>query len=319
MKIINQILIVIIFLALIFVIKTDYKSMYSKTLSYLQSEIGSYSDIKSKVGNIVDTIGTVNNIGNNDTTTNKPATGIIETPGALVVPDNYLTYNTKNINLSSKNVIDITNRARALNGNLSALKENSKLDFSAEKKLQDMFAKQYFEHTSPSGVGVSDLGAQVGYEYIIIGENLALGNFKDDQSLVDAWMASPGHRANILNKRYTEIGVSVGKGTYNGKSVWMAVQHFGLPKSACPAIDEVLKGIIDLDQKNIKQMESDLAAKRAMIDSGAVSKDGMTTNNQIDSYNILVAEYNKLILNIKTKINKYNQEVRDFNSCIAGV
>lgn len=318
MKIINQILIVIIFLALIFVIKNDYNSMYSKTLSYLQSQIGSYSDIKSKMGDIVDRVGTVNNIGINNTT-NKTATSIIETPGALVVPDNYLTYNTKNINLSSKNVIDITNQARASNGNLPALKENSKLDFSAEKKLQDMFVKQYFEHTSPSGVGVSDLGAQVGYEYIIIGENLALGNFKDDQSLVDAWMASPGHRANILNKRYTEIGVSVGKGTYNGKSVWMAVQHFGLPKSACPAIDEVLKGIIDLDQKNIKQMERDLATKRAMIDSGAVSPDGMTTNNQIDSYNALVAEYNKLILNIKTKINKYNQEVRDFNSCIAGV
>ena len=217
----------------------------------------------------------------------------MQTPGALVVPDSFLTYDTKSINLSSKDIIDITNKQRTLNGNLPILKENSKLDFSAEKKLQDMFVKGYFEHTSPDGVGVGDLADQIDYEYIVIGENLALGNFKNDQALVDAWMASPGHRANILNKRYIDIGVSVGKGIYNGKSVWMAVQHFGLPKSACPSIDQVLKGVIDLDQKDIKAMEIDMASRRAIIDSEIAKKEGVMTNSQIDNYNTLVKEYNK--------------------------
>jgi len=311
MKITNQILIAVIFIALVFAIKSDYKSVPSKVLSYLTGEINRSSSLyKEKVGDVINSINKVD-----DTSENVKA---VETPGALVVSNDYLTSNLKNIKLSTKGVIDITNKYRAQNGNLVALKENSKLDFSAEKKLQDMFMKQYFEHSSPQGVGVGDLGEQVGYEYIIIGENLALGNFKDDQALVDAWMASPGHKANILNNRYTEIGVAVGKGTYEGKSVWMAVQHFALPKSACPSIDEVLRGIIGIDQKSIKTMETDLAARRGKIESGVVSE-GLTTNEQINKYNELVNDYNKLISGIKEKISKYNEEVRDFNKCIEGV
>lgn len=305
MKTINQIITVIIFLGLIFIFKDDFTPLYSKAVSYIQNGITHYtsiykSDYKDKVD---EALGSINKV---------------ETPGALVVTDNYITTNTKSINLSIKGVIDATNVARASNGGLSPLKENPKLDFSAEKKLQDMFQKGYFEHISPDGVGVGDLGTLVSYEYIIIGENLALGNFKNDQALVDAWMASPGHKANILNKRYIDIGVAVGKGLYKGENVWMAIQHFALPKSACPYIDEVLRGIIDIDQDKIKTMEGDLALKKTQIDSGAVY-DGQTTNGQIDSYNALVSDYNKIIVDIKEKINTYNKEVRSFNNCIGGV
>lgn len=309
MKTINSIIIAIIFLIAIFVVKTDYKSLYSKFLSSTMNSIDNTSTIakseyKDKLNGMMDSLG------------NKSTN--VQTPGALVVSDNLLTNNVSKINLSSKNIIDITNKYRKENGNLPPLTENTKLDFSAEKKLQDMFVKGYFEHVSPEGVGVGDLGNQVGYEYIIIGENLAMGNFKDDQALVDAWMNSPGHRANILNKRYTEIGVSVGKGNYNGKTIWMSVQHFALPKSACPAINDVLKGMIDFDQKKIKEMEGDLSSRKFKIESGQVSE-GMTTNGQIDIYNSLVKDYNSLILDIKEKINTYNEQVRNFNNCIEGI
>ena len=318
MRILNQIIFIFFVIALVFLIKSDYKSVPSTVLSYLQSEVGRSSSLyKDKVGNVIDNIKN-NNPNDNDDNTSEESNLIkkVETPGALTVSDNYLTNNTKNIKLSIKGVIDITNQYRSENGGLVALKENSKLDFSAEKKLQDMFVKGYFEHVSPDGVGVGDLGNQVSYEYIIIGENLALGNFKDYKALVDAWMASTGHRANILNKRYTEIGVAVGSGTYQGKNVWMAVQHFALPKSACPSIDGVLKGIIDLDQKNIKSTESDLSVKRARIESGAIYE-GMTTSDQINAYNSLVNDYNKMIVSIKEKIYKYNEQVKAFNLCIS--
>ena len=314
MKYTNQVIFIILLIIVVYVIGTDYKSIYSKSLSFIQGKSG-ITNIQSKLN---DAINSVNNTNTNNTTSSIDSTKTAVVPGALVVSDNYLTSNIKNIKLTKEKVIEITNKERSLNGNLPPLKENSKLDFSAEKKLQDMFVKGYFEHISPDGVGVADLGTQVGYEYIIIGENLALGNFKDDQSLVDAWMASPGHRANILNNKYSDIGVSVGKGTYKGNSVWMAVQHFALPKSACPTIDGVLRGVIDLEQNNIKQMEAGLASKKAIIDSGAISE-GTTTMGQINNYNSLVSDYNKLILDIKNKTNTYNSQVRDFNNCIASV
>lgn len=312
MRILNKIIIVIIFIAIIFVvIKDDYKVLYSKVVTYLKAGIDKTSIIyKDKIGEVSDIINN-NNIDQVDKKSQ------IETPGALLVSDNFLTNNIRNISLSKERVIIITNKARYDNGNLSALTTNTKLNFSAEKKLQDMFVKGYFEHISPDGVGVGDLGNQAGYEYIIIGENLALGNFKDDQALVDAWMASVGHRENILNKRYTEIGVSVGKGVYNGKNVWMGVQHFGLPKSACPAIDGVLKGIIAIDEREVKSMESDLSVRRQKIESGVVYE-GSTTAAQIEKYNSLVIEYNKFVINLKEKISVYNKQVHAFNDCISG-
>ena len=68
-----------------------------------------------------------------------------------------------------------------------------------------------------------------------------MGNFKNDQDLVSAWLNSPGHRANILNTRFTEIGTAVLKGFYEGREVWMAVQEFGLPLSSCPNPDSKVK------------------------------------------------------------------------------
>ncbi len=307
----NKIIFLLILIALFVFIKSDYKSIPSKVFSYLKSNIDKTKEIyNNKIGDSLNNITDTNNIDIDEVKK-------VVTPGVLKVSNEYLVNDAKNTKLTISGVINITNEYRKNLGELPALKENSKLNFSAEKKLQDMFMKGYFEHVSPSGVGVGDLGDQVSYEYIIIGENLAMGNFKDDRALVDAWMASAGHRANILNNRYTEIGVAVGKGQYGGKTVWMAVQHFALPKSSCPAIDDVLKGLISLEQEKIKSMEADLAKKKAVIESGAI-REGMTTNNQIDEYNALVTEYNKLIADIKIKINQYNTQVRDFNQCIAG-
>ena len=137
---------------------------------------------------------------------------------------------------------------------MPALLENTKLDQSAELKAQDMLKNQYFAHTSPSGMAVGNLAEKVGYEFIAIGENLALGNFENDEALVQAWMDSPGHRANILNSRYQEIGVAVLKGVFEGRTTWLAVQHFGLPLSVCPSPQEGVKLTIDANQNKIDEI-----------------------------------------------------------------
>ena len=89
--------------------------------------------------------------------------------------------NHQNSSLTVSGVIFFTNQNRKDNGNLRPLRENELLDRAAEAKLKDMFGKQYFEHESPAGKGPSDLAKAAGYRYILIGENLALGNFKDDE------------------------------------------------------------------------------------------------------------------------------------------
>lgn len=240
----------------------------------------------------------------------------VDTPGALRVVDILPTIKD-DTKLSKNGVILLTNKYRKENNNLPALVENQKLDLSAEKKLQDMFANQYFEHISPQGKGIGDLVDQTGYEYILIGENLAMGDFRDDQSLVDAWMGSIGHRANILNEHYTEIGVAVGKGNFEGKNIWIAVQHFGTPRSICPTIDQVLFGIIGLNQNQIREMEDDLILRLSMIDK-KVLYEGDTYYEQVNKYNNLVDIYNNLIIDIKQKIDNYNNQIRAFNLCISG-
>lgn len=237
---------------------------------------------------------------------------LIDTPGALRVANSVLSQDG---NLTREGIIEETNRNRHEVAGLLELKEHNDLDNSAQKKIEDMFNKQYFEHVSPSGVGVSDLADEQGYEFIIIGENLALGNFKNDEAVVTAWMNSPGHRANILNTKYTEIGVAVQKGIFEGKEVWLAVQHFGLPKDTCPSIDQILKTKIQLNQKKINAMQKDLATAKKNIDSGGVFG-GKTTQEQIDAYNVQVNIYNDLISQNKIDIDAYNKTVKAFNACV---
>jgi uncharacterized protein YkwD len=216
--------------------------------------------------------------------------------------------------LTKEGVISYTNQQRAGYG-LPALKESPNLDASAAVKARDMFANQYFEHTSPSGIGVKDLAENAGYEFIIIGENLAMGNFESDQALVDAWMNSPGHRENILNPNYTDIGVWVEKGTFEGKTTWMAVQHFGEPLSACPQPKEALKNQIDTNKNQIDQLKISLDSLEQELQS--LRGDRQTYNQKVQEYNDFVSQYNNLISQTKALVNQYNSQVNSFNDCVS--
>ena len=283
-----QLFIILIILSIIFILKDEFFLYYIKNISPVLDKIN------------------ISNLDTEKILENKIKT---ELPGPLRAIDTLINISKNNkIILSKDKIIEITNQKRIENGDLPILNENEKLNFTAEKKLQDMFTKQYFEHVSPSGVGVSNLADQASYEYILIGENLALGNFESEQALVDAWMASPGHRENILNDKYTEIGVAIGKGQFEGKNVWLAVQHFALPKSACPKIDEVEGEIIKYLQNEAKELVLDLNTRLKNINRGVIY-DGMTVNEQIDLYNSKVISYNELIKETKIKISEYNEQV----------
>ena len=179
-----------------------------------------------------------------------------------------------------------------------------------------MFKNQYFEHISPSGVDPGKLVKSFGYEYVVSGENLILGNFKDEAELVQAWMNSPGHRANILNSRFVDIGVAVVKGTYKGEEVWIGVQEFGLPLSSCQSPDKAMKAEIDANLLQLNDLSEKISAKKAQIDS--TDPHSSEYNRLIDQYNALVAEYNQLNQITKNIISQYNAQVNNFNNCVAG-
>jgi uncharacterized protein YkwD len=129
--------------------------------------------------------------------------------------------------LTKSGVIAQTNKARQENGALPSLSENILLNAIAEERLKDMFKNQYFSHYPPSGENFSELAGRFGYKYNRLAENIASGVYRNDEKVVDGWMQSPGHRANILSSDVSEIGVAVGKGYLKGNETWIGVQIFG--------------------------------------------------------------------------------------------
>jgi uncharacterized protein YkwD len=222
---------------------------------------------------------------------------------------------SNNVTLLKSKIIEETNKQRVANG-FVVLAQNAKLGDAAEAKANDMFLNQYFEHVSPAGIDPGALVASYGYEYIITGENLILGNFKDEADIVQAWMESPGHRANILNASYSEIGVAVIKGDYKGEQVWIAVQEFGLPLSACQKPDGSQKEKIENDKNILDQLGAALDDKKIQIDNTSLSSPYY--NQLIDDYNEMVRTYNSMAENLKSSVADYNSQVKIFNDCVGG-
>lgn len=109
-------------------------------------------------------------------------------------------------------VLNLVNQERQKAG-LQPLKMSDKLVSLAEMKAQDMAQKNYFSHTSPTYGTPFEMLQRYGVSYRSAGENIAAGQ-TTAQSVMNDWMNSSGHRANILNSSFTEIGV----GYYAGGS-----------------------------------------------------------------------------------------------------
>ena len=217
--------------------------------------------------------------------------------------------------LSHSGIFFWTNEQRKTNG-LPALRSSLVLDEAAAAKLDDMFQYQYFAHVSPAGLGVGDWAKGQQYEFITIGENLALGNYKDDQALVQAWMDSPGHRANILNTKYREIGIAAGKGMYEGRQTWLAVQIFGLPFAACPAVDSKLYSTIQERKAELNAWASTLDAQYEELRKPASRRDP-NYSQKAQEYNAAADAYNKAAVEMKAMVEEYNAQVKEQQSCLA--
>lgn len=104
-------------------------------------------------------------------------------------------------------VIALVNAERAKVG-CGALTANATLTKAAQGHSDDMAARDFFDHTNPDGAGPGDRVTAAGYPWSTYGENIAMGQSTPEQ-VMESWMNSPGHRANILNCDFKEIGVGV--------------------------------------------------------------------------------------------------------------
>jgi len=149
-----------------------------------------------------------------------PAQATTPTQAATSAPasDNLNSVNAgSNFKEFQKKVIEIVNRERATAG-LNSLSENADSDKIATLKSEDMVKLNYFSHQSPTYGSPFDMLTHFNISYTAAGENIAYGQSTPDE-VMTAWMNSPGHRANILNINFTQIGVGIALKA-NGQLVW---------------------------------------------------------------------------------------------------
>jgi hypothetical protein len=124
-------------------------------------------------------------------------------------------------------VAELTNEARIQYG-IPPLTVNPLLTEAAQLKANDMARGSYYAHISPDGRSPLYWLNLVGYSYLNAGENLVIDRDTAEGAL-GAWMASPEHRENILRPQFTEIGIGVAAGEYDGIPTIFTVQEFGTP------------------------------------------------------------------------------------------
>lgn len=148
----------------------------------------------------------------------KPATPTPQKPTTQqpapkpATPSNNSGATQSNAHFASQ-VVTLVNQERAKAG-LSPLTSNAAVANVAMAKAKDMYNNNYFDHNSPTYGSPFDMMKSFGISYRYAGENIAKGQ-RSPQEVMNAWMNSPGHRANILSSNFNQIGVAY----YNG--VWV--------------------------------------------------------------------------------------------------
>ena len=185
-------------------------------------------------------------------------------------------------------VVDLTNDERA-DLATAPLQRNTLLDEAARLKAQHMAANEYFAHFAPDGTTPWSFFKSSGYIYAHAGENLAI-HFTDSTEVVEAWMQSPGHRKNIVDDKYTEIGVGTAKGTFDGYDTVYVVQLFGTPAIAAatpveptsPQTPPTRAAVTDEGLTPTEPATADSAALQAQIEAVAGTVDQLAKEEVVE-------------------------------------
>ncbi len=129
------------------------------------------------------------------------------------------------LNEQSQKILELTNQVR-LKMSVPTLIENLQLKNAALGKAEDMLVKQYFAHTNPQKQNLTFWLKRANYKYAVAGENLALG-FTSAENVVNAWIKSKTHYANLIDPDFQEVGIAMVSGSYNQRETTLAAQLFG--------------------------------------------------------------------------------------------
>ncbi len=182
---------------------------------------------------------------------------------------------------------------KRIDANLKPLTLSNKLATAATQKATDMFSKNYWAHISPTGTSPWVFINSAGYDYVYAGENLAR-NFNTAEEVVEAWMNSPTHRANILKSEYNDIGLSVMNGRLNGEDITLVVEEFGTPSKPSAA------QVPETEQKSLVLSENNqLAQKQISVPAETQNKSpniSLISPNMNRTVSLAFAEFLLVIL-----------------------
>ena len=151
--------------------------------------------------------------------------------------------------ISDVEMLSQVNNVRAQN-NLPPLTISSNLSNAASLKASHMFMNNYWAHFAPDGTTPWSFIRSSGYDYLDAGENLAKG-FTNSSDVVNAWMNSETHRANILSSKYKDIGFAIVPGTLVGEETVLIVQMFGSRGSAVLSEQQNSLAVLEVPAESI--------------------------------------------------------------------
>lgn len=209
--------------------------------------------------------------------------------------------------ITRANIINLTNVERQKYG-LTTLSENAKLNSAALAKANNMISEQYWDHFGPNGQTPWQFIKEAGYSYVYAGENLAKG-FKSSEGVVQAWMASPTHRENVLSGNYKEIGVASVEGTLLGEKVTLIVQMFGNTTSnTTPSAPTTPKPVEKpIEEGDIKSIKITYPVEGSTVVDPTFTLKGTVAEVE-GEYSIDVFDEQKVVGNLST-----NGELWEFN------
>ena len=167
-------------------------------------------------------------------------------------------------NISPQKVAELTNLSRVEAG-VGELSFSEELAEAAKLKGLDMLEKDYWSHVGPDGTEPWNFFKTVGYTYRFAGENLAR-DFSNPNDTIEAWLASPSHRENMLSGKYTEIGVAVVEGDLNGEDTTLIVQLFGTRSGVPPAVPTIAARITPSELGVAQAVEPEIAPPSEIVE-----------------------------------------------------